>query len=198
MTASSLSSALLSLPPRSGGEGSRVGGGAANAAVSEFTDRPPTPDPSERASLVSTPPRADARGGRGEESADSSLGDARWQHPLSSSSLRTQGPTPRPIVKRCCWTTFAQHNVLWLWVPACAGTTMWRHMRSHSRDAIRPSFAKNFPPSLQRAQGMPGARCARRRVCELVVKKHTHQSGHTGITRHSPRNGLRLTSCSPR
>jgi hypothetical protein len=35
-----------------------VGGCAANAAVSEFADRPPTPDPS--------PPRADARGGRGE------------------------------------------------------------------------------------------------------------------------------------
>jgi hypothetical protein len=61
-----IASLLLSLPPRSGGEGSRVGGCAANAAVSEFADRPPTPDPSERASLVSTPPRADARGGRGE------------------------------------------------------------------------------------------------------------------------------------
>jgi hypothetical protein len=36
-----------------------VGGRAANAAVSEFADRPPTPDPS--------PPRADARGGRGED-----------------------------------------------------------------------------------------------------------------------------------
>jgi hypothetical protein len=44
-----------------------VGGGAANTAVSDFADRPPTPDPSERASLVSTPPRADARGGRGEK-----------------------------------------------------------------------------------------------------------------------------------
>ena len=36
-----------------------MGGRAANAAVSEFAYRPPTPDPS--------PPRADARGGRGEE-----------------------------------------------------------------------------------------------------------------------------------
>ena len=48
----------------------------------------------------------------------------------------------------------------------------------------------HVPPSLQRAQGMPGARCARSRVCELVVKKHTRSSGHTGITRHSPRNGF--------
>ena len=36
-----------------------MGGGAANATVSEFADGPPTPDPS--------PPRANARGGRGEE-----------------------------------------------------------------------------------------------------------------------------------
>ena len=35
-----------------------MGGRAAHAAVSKFADRPPTPDPS--------PPRADARGGRGE------------------------------------------------------------------------------------------------------------------------------------
>ncbi len=36
---------------------------------------------------------------------------------------------------------------------------------SHSRGAIRPSFAFKFPPSLLRAQGMPGAWCARRRMC---------------------------------
>jgi DNA ligase-1 len=38
------------LPPRSGGEGSGVGGGAANTAANFRVDRPPTPDPS--------PPRA--------------------------------------------------------------------------------------------------------------------------------------------
>ncbi len=39
---------------------------------------------------------------------------------------------------------------------------------------------------------MPGARCARRCVCEGSGRRHTRQSGHTGITRHSPRSGLRL------
>jgi hypothetical protein len=43
----------------------------------------------------------------------------------------------------------------------------------------------------QRAQGMPGARSARRRMCELRVGDvaHTRWSGHTGIVRHSPRDG---------
>jgi len=49
--------------------------------------------------------------------------------------------TPRPIVEGRCSKTFAQYDVLWLWIPACAGTTMWKHMRSHSRDAMRPNFA---------------------------------------------------------
>jgi hypothetical protein len=38
---------------------------------------------------------------------------------------------------------------------------------SQSRRVFRASFAGNFPPSsIQRAQGMPGARCARRRMCK--------------------------------
>jgi hypothetical protein len=42
----------------------------------------------------------------------------------------------------------------------------------------------------QRAQGMPGARRARSLACE--IKKHTSvvTTGHTGITRHSLRNGF--------
>jgi hypothetical protein len=36
-------------------------------------------------------------------------------------------------------------------------------------------------------------------ACAMSVgRAHTRSSGHTGITRHSPRNGLRLISCSPR
>jgi hypothetical protein len=45
------------LPPRSGGEGSGVGGVSTHSLPEEQADRPPTPDPS--------PPRARARGGRG-------------------------------------------------------------------------------------------------------------------------------------
>ena len=37
---------------------------------------------------------------------------------------------------------------------------------------------------------MPGARCARCRVCNDSRDAHTRWSGHTGITRHSPRNGF--------
>src|SRR5258708_12261378 len=41
----------------------------------------------------------------------------------------------------------------------------------------------------QRAQGMPGARCARSRACSVVNTRVSHH-GHTGTTRHSPRNGF--------
>ena len=45
---------------------------------------------------------------------------------------------------------------------------------------------------------MPDAQCARSLVCEMKrAHKHSHH-GHTGFTRHSPRNGLRLISRSPR
>ena len=57
----------------------------------------------------------------------------------------------------------------------------------------------NFPPSEdQRAQGMPGARCARSLACKNESSTHASHHGHTGNTRHSPRNGLRLISRSPR
>jgi hypothetical protein len=50
----------------------------------------------------------------------------------------------------------------------------------------------SFIPALfeLRAQGMPGARCApRSRVQDGVESAHEH-TGHTGITRHSPRSGF--------
>src|SRR6202165_1161018 len=36
---------------------------------------------------------------------------------------------------------------------------------------------------------MPGAQCARSRACS-VENTHVSHHGHTGITRHSPRNGF--------
>ena len=73
-----------------------------------------------------------------------------------------------------------------------------RDTASRSRSTFARAFAINFPPSHnQRAQGMPGARCARSRACSVESTRVSHH-GHTGNTRHSPRNGLRLISCSPR
>ena len=37
--------------------------------------------------------------------------------------------------------------------------------------------------------GMPGAQCARSRACSVVNTRVSHH-GHTGNTRHSPRNGF--------
>jgi hypothetical protein len=50
---------------------------------------------------------------------------------------------------------------------------------SRSRGAMRPSLAANFPPSHQRAQGMPGARSARSRAWSVVNTRVSHH-GHTG------------------
>ena len=54
---------------------------------------------------------------------------------------------------------------------------------------IRASFTGNVLPSNQRAQGMPGARCARSLACSVKNTRVSHH-GHTGFTRHSPRNGF--------
>jgi len=70
---------------------------------------------------------------------------------------------------------------------------------SRSRRMFCARLILNFPPSEdQRAQGMPGARCARSLACKSESSTHASRHGHTGNTRHSPRNGLRLISRSPR
>ena len=46
---------------------------------------------------------------------------------------------------------------------------------SHSRDAWRPRFTVIFPPSNQRAQGMPDARCTRGLMCDCA-KESLHMS----------------------
>jgi hypothetical protein len=69
-------------------------------------------------------------------------------------------------------------------------------MSWHSRGAISPELCISFRP--QRAQGMPGAQRTRSLACKnKKAHKHSHH-GHIGITRHSPRNGLRLIPRSPR
>jgi hypothetical protein len=53
-----------------------------------------------------------------------------------------------------------------------------------SRGAMRPRFSKIIRPRVQRAQGMPGARCTRGLVCKTVQKAHTSiqvQTGHPDI-----------------
>src|SRR5450631_2931717 len=71
----------------------------------------------------------------------------------------------------------------------------------------RPAFSPRTAPEVchefpalakQRAQGMPGARCARGLVCNDSGRGAHEHTGHTGITRHSPRSGLRLITRSPR
>jgi hypothetical protein len=55
--------------------------------------------------------------------------------------------------------------------------------RNRARVVVRNALEK------KRAQGMPGARCARSRAWCVVNTRVSHH-GHTGTTRHSPRNGF--------
>ena len=55
------------------------------------------------------------------------------------------------------------------------------------RDA--PELCKPFSLGCRREQGMPGAWCARSRAWCVVSTRVSHH-GHTGNTRHSPRNGF--------
>ncbi len=128
--------------------GIKGGGGAADAAVSECADRPPTPDPS--------PPRADARGGRGEKTS--------WIFRRHIPSLRAQRSNPLFLC--------AADGLL-----RCARNDGETHLRISRRKA--PEFGLLVPPSLQRAQGMPGAWCARSRACSVGSTRVSHH-GHTG------------------
>jgi hypothetical protein len=50
----------------------------------------------------------------------------------------------------------------------------------HSRDSIRPSFAKFIGPQRWRAQGRPGARCTRGLVCKHAHRKRTRAYRFSG------------------
>jgi hypothetical protein len=54
------------------------------------------------------------------------------------------------------------------------------------------------PSEPQRAQGKPGADCARSTVCESSERMHTDLTGTAETSRLSPRNGLTAYTCSPR
>jgi hypothetical protein len=84
----------------------------------------------------------------------------------------------------CLWNTGS---------PACAGDDSRSRQDTppHSRRMLlREVCLIPVASPLKRAQGMPGARCApRSRVQDGVEGAHEH-TGHTGYTRHSPRNGF--------
>jgi hypothetical protein len=64
--------------------------------------------------------------------------------------------------------------------------------QTHPRDlaAYPREFCQKIPAlSHRRAQGMPGAWCARSRAWCVESTRVSHH-GHTGNTRHSPRNGF--------
>src|ERR1700752_1407477 len=64
---------------------------------------------------------------------------------------------------------------------------------------FRPSLAISLSLLPKRAQGKPGADCARSPVCESATEMHTGLTTGTARTsRLSPRNGFTAYTCSPR
>src|SRR3954447_4484524 len=64
-------------------------------------------------------------------------------------------------------------------------------MRRYSRDALRPRFARNFPPPKSRGRRECRMRAAPEVSCAVYPKKGAHE--HTGAAeniRHSLRNGF--------
>ena len=51
---------------------------------------------------------------------------------------------------------------------------------------------------IERAQGRPGADCARSTVCESNEREHTGLTGTAETSRPSPREGFAAYTCSPR
>ena len=68
-------------------------------------------------------------------------------------------------------------------------TQLRTNTASRSRRPKRARFAINFGPPKSEGAGNAGRRCARSRACSVVNTRVSHH-GHTGLTRHSPRNGF--------
>jgi hypothetical protein len=84
----------------------------------------------------------------------------------SSYSAKAGYPVRRgfSIHHYCLWNTGS---------PAFAGDDSWGHGFAFSPNAFFARCSFISAPSKSRAQGMPGARCARGLVCKMVEKAHT-------------------------
>ena len=94
------------------------------------------------------------------------------------------GPGVRRDDEQC--GAFAPHASSW--IDFSNSRIVCRHSFSISL-RISHEFCRKYPAQHQRAQGMPGAWCARSRAWCVVNTRVSHH-GHTGNTRHSPRNGF--------
>jgi hypothetical protein len=96
-------------------------------------------------------------------------------------------------VSSACRTEIAGSCNSYLDVPEHEGK------RTHSRDLVCPGCAISLSLSCEvRAQGKPGADCARSTVCDGSERKHTGLTGTAETSRLSPRNGFTAYTCSPR
>ena len=96
-------------------------------------------------------------------------------------------------IRLSLWVTFMGHRVRRDDVERCCRLSRDRVLAArHAR-----VFQISYPLCIKRAQGMPGVRCTRSRVCK---KKRTRVSNHryTANSRHSLRDGFTAYTWSPR
>src|SRR3989442_15502177 len=71
------------------------------------------------------------------------------------------------------------------------GALVFHDKPPRPRGAMRPSFCKNCSPSKIEGAGNAGRLMRPRPRVRMVSEAHEHSHhGHTGFTRHSPRNGF--------
>ena len=181
----------LSYPTRFCGEGRRVG--RCEDALSRHRRSSPRPACGERSRAPCERVRGSFKQAR-TRGCSPSPGDfaARRLRPLPASgarlrftlSLRAERSNPWLGTGRSKMDCFAPLAMTAKYCFAISSTPP----RSRRR---RASFAARFARlKLQRAQGMPGARCARGLACKNKKAYEYSHHGHTGVTRHSPRNGF--------
>src|ERR1043166_2194736 len=73
----------------------------------------------------------------------------------------------------------------------------WKHENSLPRLVVARFVQSRRPLFEQRAQGKPGADCARSAVCKKLETTHTVLTGTAETSRLSPRNGFTAYTCSP-
>ncbi len=202
-------------PPRSrvGRDAAGIAGVAAKAAppkIPEFSLRISIAKPLKPGNPRPKPLTVRCRRPRARPFLDEKCQSLQCQKMVSRGDVFGEGPgglTPqrcRPPRKR--GTRYAaayrfNHRGLWnTGSPGQAGRRqlcVGEHAFSFSRHDFRPSYSNSLSLCEQRAQGKPGADCARSTACKKT-NTHTDWTGTAETSRLSPRNGFTAYTCSPR
>ena len=114
-----------------------------------------------------------------------------WVGANPSTSLRAKRSNPALAPRKRKLDCFVALLLAMTW-RGRRESNLAHHLQTESRD-LAARCTRVLPATLkdQRAQGMPGARCARSLACRKNTRVSHH--GHTGTTRHSRAKGLTVS-----